>query len=75
MERQLKPIKTRSFERTSPMIQNINQRQRRNGYQSQRDTHTHTHHVFDGFKLYKVFKILGCYKFDLSSIIFYIFFI
>jgi hypothetical protein len=52
------------------MIQNINQRQIRNGYQSQRDTHTH--HVFDGFKLYKVFK-LGCYKFDLSNIIFYIF--
>jgi hypothetical protein len=72
MERQLKPIKTRSFGRTSPMIQNINQRQIRNGYQSQRDTHTH--HVFDGFKLYKVFK-LGCYKFDLSNIIFYIFFI
>jgi len=46
MERQLKPIKTRSFERTSPMIQNINQRQRRNGYQSQRDTHTHTHTMF-----------------------------
>jgi len=42
MERQLKPIKTRSFGRTSPMIQNINQRQIRNGYQSQRDTHTHT---------------------------------
>ena len=27
----------------------------------------HTHHVFDGFKPYKVVKILGCYIFPPSS--------
>jgi len=30
-------------------------------------THTHTHHVFDGFKPYKVVKILDCYIFLPSS--------